>query len=88
MNMFSFFLMALIPVEIFFSNMYQNRSLSRYSVPKVATEFAVLLRKTPVLASLLNKAAALQVQHRYFPEKFAKFLRTPILKNIFERLLL
>ena len=27
-------------------------------------------------------------QHRYFPMKFAKFLRTPVLKNIRERLLL
>ena len=29
-----------------------------------------------------------RLQHRYFPVKFAKFLRTPILKNICERLLL
>ena len=29
-----------------------------------------------------------RLQHRCFPEKFAKYLRTPILKNIFEWLLL
>ena len=28
-----------------------------------------------------------RLQHRCFPVKFAKFLRTPILKNIYERLL-
>ena len=52
--------------------------------------------ETPVLESLLNKAADLQVcnfikkklQHRYFPVIIAKFLRIPILKNICERLLL
>ena len=52
--------------------------------------------EAPVLESLLNKAADLQVcnfikkrlQHRYFPAIIAKFLRIPILKNICERLLL
>ena len=52
--------------------------------------------KTPVLESLLNKAAGVQacnfikkrLQHGCFPVKFAKFLRAPILKNIYERLLL
>ena len=29
-----------------------------------------------------------RLQHRHFPLKFAKFLRRPILKNIYERLLL
>ena len=50
---------------------------------------------TPVLESLFNKVADLKackfiknrLQHRCFPVKFAKFLRTPILKNIYERLL-
>ena len=53
-------------------------------------------RKTPVLESLFNKLAELKacnfikkrLQHRCFPVKFAKFLRTPILKNICGRLLL
>ena len=52
--------------------------------------------ETPVLESLFNKAAALQVcnfikkrlQYRCFPVIIAKFLRVPILKNIRERLLL
>ena len=52
--------------------------------------------ETPVLESLFNKAAGLQVcnfikkrlQHRCFPVIIAKFLRIPILKNICERLLL
>ena len=52
--------------------------------------------ETPVLESLFNKAAALQVcnfikkrlQDRCFPVIIAKFLRVPILKNIRERLLL
>ena len=52
--------------------------------------------KTPLLESLLNKVAHLQVcnfikkklQHRYFPVIVAKFLRIPISKNICERLLL
>ena len=56
----------------------------------------VFLRKTPVLESLLNTAAGLQtcnfikkrLQHWCFPMKFATFLRTSILNNICERLLL
>ena len=50
----------------------------------------------PVLESLLNKVAGFQActfttllkrfQHRCFPVKFEKFLETPILKNICERL--
>ena len=47
-------------------------------------------------ASVLNKVAGPKVcnlikkrlQHRCFPVKFAKFLRAPISKNIYERLLL
>ena len=53
-------------------------------------------RKTPMLESLLNKVSGLQIcsfikkrlQGRCFPVKFANFLRTPILKNICEQLLL
>ena len=52
--------------------------------------------ETPVLESLFNNAADLQVcdfikkrlQQRCFPVIIAKFLRTPILKNICKRLLL
>ena len=49
-----------------------------------------------MLESVFNKVAGLRacyffkkkLQHRCFPVKFAKSLRTPIFKNIFERLLL
>ena len=49
-----------------------------------------------MVKSLFNYVADLKtcnfikkrIQHRCFPGKFAKFLRTPILKNIGERLLL
>ena len=52
--------------------------------------------KAPVLESLSNKVAGLQacnfvkkrLQHWCFPVKFAKFLRTSILRNICEELLL
>ena len=60
--------------------------------------------KTPVLESLFNKVAGLKpwvperlrpttlfknrLWHWCFPVKFAKFLITPIVKNICERLLL
>ena len=55
--------------------------------------FCSFFLMTPVLESLLNKFANLQIcnfikkrlQHRYFPVKFA---RAPILKNICELLLL
>ena len=56
-----------------------------------------LQRKTPVLKSLFNRIVVLlacnfikkRLQPRCFlVEIFAKFLRTPILKNIWERLLL
>ena len=48
------------------------------------------------LESLFNKAAGLQtckiikkiLQHRCFPVNIEKFLRAPILRNIYERLLL
>ena len=58
--------------------------------------FAILNRKTPVLESALNKVTGLQawnfikkrLQRRWFPVNIAKFLRTPILKNSYERLLL
>ena len=58
-------------------------------------EFRIIHRKTPLLESLFDKASALQpsfikerLQHRCFPENIAKFLKTPVLKNICERLLL
>ena len=55
-----------------------------------------IYRKTSVLGSLFNKFVGLQVfhyikqrfQHRYFLPNLQKILKTPILKNICERLLL
>ena len=52
-------------------------------------------QETPVLKSLFKKVASLKVcnfikkrpQHRCFLVNIAKFLKLPILKNIFERLL-
>ena len=43
-----------------------------------------------MLESLFDNVAGVQeiIQKRYFPMKFEKFLKTPILKNICERLLL
>ena len=62
-----------------------------FSKKGVLKNFANFIRKRFVLDSFVNKVAGLikkGLQHRYFPVKFAKFLRTPILKNIYERLLL
>ena len=104
MNIFSSFLMALIPGEISYSDIKQQlknmlsfkSSYRRCYVNKCSQKFRKFHMKTSLLESLLNKVAGIQVcnfikkrlQHRYFPVKFAKFLRTPILKNIWERLLL
>ena len=52
--------------------------------------------KAPVLEFLFDEVAGLQacsfikkrLQQRRFPVHIAKFLRTPVLKNICERLLL
>ena len=54
-------------------------------------------QETPVLEPVFKKVVGSdlglqfikkRLQHRCFPVEFAIFLRTPILKNIFERLLL
>ena len=63
---------------------------------KLLLKYRNIHRKTPVLESLFNEVAVLKacnfimkrLQYRCFSVKNAKFLRTPILKNIFERLLL
>ena len=58
------------------------------------TKFRNTQRKTPVLESRFNKVYCYinfikkRLQHRYFPMNTVKCLRTPILKNICERLLL
>ena len=58
------------------------------------TETELFIVTKPVLESLFDKVADLQVrnfiekrlQHMHFPVKFAKFLRTPFLKNNCKRL--
>ena len=75
---------------------YTNEKKQRpgvFYIKAVLKNFAIF---TLVLESLFNKIADLQtsnfiknrLQHRYFPENTAEFLRTPILKNTRERLLL
>ena len=65
------------------------------SVKKMFLRVLQISQKTPVLETLFNKVAGLQVnyikkrnQHRCFPVNNAKFLRTPTLKNICIKLLL
>ena len=61
----------------------------------VLNNFAYIHRETPVLESLFNKVAVpkacnfikKRLQHRCFPVNIAKYLRTPILKNIRQQLL-
>ena len=63
----------------------------RCSVKKGVPKNFKFHRKAPVLESLFNRITGLQVchfikktlQHKCFPVKFGKFLRTPILGNIY-----
>ena len=76
-----------------FSKKYRS-SQRRFLLKKVKS--CKFHRKTLALESLFNKVADLQaynfikrrVRHSCFPVKFVKLLRTPILNNISERLLL
>ena len=43
--------------------------------------------KTPVLESLFKNSIKKGLQYRCFPKDTGEFLRTPTLKNIYERLL-
>ena len=104
MNMFSFFLVALIPGEISYSDIKRQlkhmlsfkSSHRRCYVKKVFSKILQISRKHPCWSLFLTKFQVFRpanfikkrLQYRYFPVKFAKFLRTPILKNICERLLL
>ena len=58
----------------------------------VLKNFLNIHRKTPVSKALFNKLGMQpyykRLQHRCFPVNTEKFLRTPILKNNFEQLLL
>ena len=65
------------------------------SVKKVFLKISQMSLEKFLYWSLFDKVPCLQacsfilkrLQHRYFPVKFAKFLRTPIWRNICERLL-
>ena len=67
-----------------------------FNKKRCSLKFRNVYRKTPVLEPLFNKVAGLKarnffkkrLQRRYFPRTIAKFLRTPILKNICKPLLL
>ena len=80
----------------FFRQRLLNLGFKGLSNRSSVKKFHKLHRKTPVLKSLFNKVAGPQAcnfikkrfQHRCFPLKCAKFLGTPILKNICERLVL
>ena len=71
-------------------------SHQRCSVKKVILKILQISMENTCAGVFFNKVAGLQVcnfikkilRHMYFPVKVAKFFRTPILKNICERLLL
>ena len=71
-------------------------SHQRCSIKKNLKNFEKFAGKTPMPESLFNKVVGLRPaaslkkrpQHWCFPVHFAKYLRAPILKKIFERVLL
>ena len=73
----------------------QKQPPGMFCKKRCSSKFCNIHRKTPVLESLFNKVEGQacnfiekRLQHRCFPVNIAKFLKTPILKNICERLLL
>ena len=68
----------------------------RCSVKKVFLKISQISKENTCVEVFFNKVAGLQacnfikkiLQYRYFPVKFAKLFKTPILKNICELLLL
>ena len=74
------------------TNVHQRLPREVFCKKRCSYKLLKLHRETPVLGSLLINLDALtllkRLQHRCFSVKFAKFLRTCILKNICERLLL
>ena len=75
---------------------FQKQSSELFWKKGVLKNFCKLHMKTPVLESLFNKVAGLQdcnfikkrFLHRCFLIKVLKVLRTPVLKNMYGRLLL
>ena len=62
----------------------QKQPLEVFYKKKLFLKFCNICRKKPEFSLFLIKL----FQHRCFPVNIAKFLRTPILKNIFKQLLL
>ena len=60
----------------------------RCSVKKIFLKIYKISPESPVLETVFLNFFKKRLQHRCFPVKIAKVLRTPILKNICERLLL
>ena len=75
---------------------FQKRPPEVFYKKMCSWKFRKFHMKSPVLEPLFNNVAGLQacnfiekiLQHWCFPMKFVKFLITPILKNIWERLFL
>ena len=73
-----------------------GRVIRRCSLNKVFKTIVLNSQETPVLESLFNQVSVLQtcnsvkkwLQERCFPVNFVRFLRTPILQNSYEQLLL
>ena len=90
-------------MKLFFSNYWQNPQITsavhyfqkQLCKKRCSEKVRKFHKKTPVLDSAFNKVAGFwtckfikkKLQHKFFPANFSKFLRTPILKNICERLL-
>ena len=79
-----------------FSQWIIRSSHRKCSIKNLLVQISQYSQKTPVMDSLFNQVAALQVcnfikkrfQQRCFSMKIAKFLKTPVLKKICEWLLL
>ena len=73
----------------------QQQPLEMFYKISCSKKICNIQKETPALESLFHKVAGLQtcnftkkkIHNRGFLVNIAKFLRTPILKNIYERLL-
>ena len=86
---FIFKLALLNTATILVPVLFQKRSFADVLQNRYSWKFCKFHRKTPVLQSLFYKVASFQtckfikkkLQHRCFPVKLAKFLRTAFLKE-------
>ena len=84
----------LFRTAIFHDSYLQELSSKLFYKKSCPEKFCNIHMKTPVLESLFNKVGGLcsfikkGLQRRCFPANIANFLRTAILKNVCERLLL